>query len=112
MLVAASVEGCRGFAQSFDGQPGANGDCSHLADQCLAPMSMLPNRVYWCSPLAVHESTAMDRHTRRQFVRLSMPSNAPWHEGYTPSQYGVLPTGPIHGVRQGMSFRAAHAVRE
>jgi hypothetical protein len=34
MIVAASVAGCNVYTGEFQGWPGANGDCSHLAAQC------------------------------------------------------------------------------
>ncbi len=66
---------------------------------------MQPNTLYWCSPLCVHESLMTRHPAARQFVRVSMPSDAPWHEGYTPNPLGILPTGPIHGPRKGMRYR-------
>jgi hypothetical protein len=67
---------------------------------------MAANEVYWCNPTAVHESIPMVADVARQFVRLSMPSMAPWHEGYTRNPLGVEPTGPIHPWRA--EFMAYH----
>jgi hypothetical protein len=108
MLVAASVRGCRGWRQSFDGEPGPDGDCAHLLEQGRddARVDMEAGRLYWCGPLAVHESTPMRETGRRQFARVSMPSAAPWFSGYTPSPVGIQPTGPILPRRAGMDYRA------
>lgn len=101
MLVASDIVGCRGWNQEFGGRPAPNGDCSHLASQCEldAEVVMLGGHVYWCSPLAVHAALPMQEDTERTFVRLSMPSECPWYEGYTRSPCGVEPTGPIHPFR-------------
>lgn len=108
MVVAASVEGCRAWAQDFDGEPGEDGDCAHLLSQARpeACVTMRAGRAYWCGPLTVHEGLLMREDVCRQFVRVSMPSTAPWFEGYTPSPVGVRPTGPVLPRRRGMDYRA------
>lgn len=108
MLVAASVEGCRGWVGEFRGYPGNNGDCAHLAEQCAMErmITMRANVVYYCSPLAVHEAIPMTTEQPRQFVRVSMPSRCPWYEGYTRNPLGVEPTGPVHPRRdEFMNYR-------
>lgn len=101
MLVAASVMGSRAWRQSVDGVPGEDGDCEHLASQLDpdAELALAGGQAYWMGPLAVHETLAQPRATRRQFVRLSMPSTAPWYDGYTRNPMGVQPTGPILPAR-------------
>lgn len=101
MLVAADKLGCVGWNQTFQGQPGANGDAEHLRPQLRdeARVFMEGNQVYWVSPLAVHESLTMPQEQTRQFVRLSMPNDAPWYQGYTESPFGVKPTGEIRAAR-------------
>ena len=54
-----------------------------------------PETAYWMNATCVHESLPMRSNTRRQLLRLSLPSTAPWFEGYTESPLGVKPTGPI-----------------
>lgn len=108
MLVAASREGCRGWAQTFEGHPGSHGSCEHMRVQCGSATRMRANRIYWCSPFAVHEAVPMSENTQRQFVRLSMPNNSPWFEGYTENPKGIRPTGPILPPRdEFMSFRTS-----
>ncbi len=101
MLVAASHVGCRGWAQTFCGEARANGDCEHLRSECdpAKEVTMHAGEIYWCGPTAVHESLPMTADTRRQFVRLSMPSDAPWYDGYTKNPLGIDPAGPIHAAR-------------
>lgn len=109
MLTAASAVGCRGWRGMFQGTPKPNGDCAHMAGECPADAAVVfqPGRVYLCSPLAVHEALPMKKTTARQFVRLSMPSDAPWYEGYTRNPLGIEPTGPIHAPRtEFMRYRA------
>jgi hypothetical protein len=109
MIVAASVAGCNVYAGDFDGWPQPNGDCSHLAEQCNEKSRVLldSNQAYWLGPMTVHEVFPMRETTQRQFVRISMPSDAPWYQGYTENPTGVKPTGPIHPARtEFMQFRA------
>ena len=104
MLTVSNPAGCKAWKQEFEGWPGPDGECDHLRDQFEEDNATLlkENTVYWCDPLCVHESLPMTRHTKRQFLRLSMPSPAPWHEGYTENPLGVKPTGPILGRRKYM----------
>lgn len=108
MLTAANVTGARGYVGEYEREPGPNGDCAHLVEACkgLRAVDFEGEHVYWCNGYALHEALPMVRATRRQFVRISMPSDAPWYEGYTPSPYGVRPTGPVHRERTAfMDFR-------
>lgn len=105
-LTVSSLEGCRAWDQEFIGFPGDEGECEHLADQCRADaeLTLKANGVYWLDPLCVHESLAMKEHAPRQFLRLSLPSTAPWFEGYTENPLGVKPSGPILARRDFMDF--------
>lgn len=101
MIVAADVVGCIGWNKDFDGYPGPNGDCAHLTDQCEPRSAVVfaEGYVFWCGPLAVHKSMRMRRDQARTFVRLSMPGDCPWYEGYTVNPLGVPPTGQILPAR-------------
>ena len=108
MVILASHAGSRGWSQVFEGVPGNNGDCQHLADQLSAAAEIIfsPNQAFWCGPLAVHESLQLPNDTDRQFCRVSLPSDAPWYEGYTQNPLGVQPGGPIHAPRTAfMAYR-------
>jgi hypothetical protein len=102
MLVVASHAGSVGWHQEFDGEPAPNGDCSHLSGQCKADSIVLMTRgsIFHCNALAVHQALRMVEDTSRQFVRLSLPNDCPWYEGYTENPLGIEPTGPIHPARQ------------
>ena len=52
-------------------------------------------QIYWVDGACVHESLPVSELTKRQFVRLSMPSNAPWFDGYTENPTGILPSNEI-----------------
>lgn len=96
-LTVSSYEGCKAWNQSFVGWPGPEGECDHLSDQCQENHEKIfgAYEVYWVDPLCVHESMPMKNATRRQFARLSLPSDAPWFEGYTENPLGIMPTGSI-----------------
>jgi hypothetical protein len=108
MLLVSSAVGCRAWDREFRGDPGPDGDCDHLWAECISvdPIVMQPNQVYLCGPLTVHEAIPMPCKTRRSFCRLSMPSSAPWYDGYTRNPLGVEPTGPIRPRRPGMDYRS------
>lgn len=97
MLTTSNVPGCRAWNQMFDGRVGMEGECDHFASQTKEESSKLfgANEVYWVDGACVHESVPMVQTVNRQFVRVSLPSNAPWFEGYTVNPLGVTPTGPI-----------------
>ena len=101
MLLASNVVGCVGWHQNVAGYPGPNGDCEPLRTK-LDPkraLVMQPGGVYFCGPLGVHEGLPMRHGSLRTLVRLSMPNDCPWYEGYTRNPLGVEPTGPIHAKR-------------
>lgn len=95
MLTASTHVGCRAWNQTFHGE--AASDCEHLRSELLdsARVTLHPGRAYAFGALTVHESIPVERACERQFVRLSMPSDAPWFDGYTVNPMGVRPTGPI-----------------
>lgn len=102
MLMTSTHIGCVAWDQTFEGWPGPDGDCTHLDAQLRddrACVVLQPGVVYHCGPMTVHEALPMAEDCRRSFVRISMPSNAPWYEGYTENPTGVRPTGPIHPRR-------------
>jgi len=104
MLTVASHAGCRAWKGDFIGRPGYEGECDHLADQCDEGTLFEANQVYWVDGLCVHESVPQIARVDRQFVRLSMPSTAPWFEGYTVNPLGVMPTGEILPRREFMDM--------
>jgi hypothetical protein len=110
MILAASELGCRAWKQDFDGYPGPNGDCAHLRGQTERShggmLLLHAEEVFFCGPLTVHEALPMVKDTRRSFVRLSMPNDCPWYEGYSRNPLGVEPTGPIRAPRTAfMAYR-------
>ena len=94
MLTISSTPHCKAYLGTFNGKPGDEGECDHL---------ILPNEgeifdaghIYWVDGACVHESLPVTENTKRQFVRLSMPNNGPWFEGYTENPEGIKPSGEI-----------------
>lgn len=106
MLTVSNPAGCRAWSKDkVYGWPGMEGECDHLSDQFPDEEAVLfkPNMVYWVDGLCVHESMPQAVETMRQFVRLSLPSEGPWFEGYTVNPLGIKPTGPILPRREFMS---------
>lgn len=103
MLLASSVEGCKAWNQSINGEPGYDGDCEHLSEELNEGTLFQRNKIYWLDGLCIHESLPMEKDTQRQLIRLSMPSSAPWFEGYTENPYGIKPTGEILSKRKYMT---------
>lgn len=95
MLLASTPAGCAAYNQRFKGSPRAEGDCEHLCTECKRAELLQDSEVYFCMPECVHESLPAEKQMRRQMTRLSMPSLAPWFEGYTKNPKGIKPTGPI-----------------
>lgn len=97
MLTASTHVGCEAYEQVFEGRPGSNGDCAHLVEQLNSQNRVIlePGKIYAMDGDTVHQSLTHAIKTARQFVRLSMPSDAAWYEGYTENSLGILPTGPI-----------------
>lgn len=102
MLTVSSPAGCRCFRGTFVGWPGNEGECDHLADQCKDGELLKERTVYWVDGMCVHESVPMVDPVNRQFVRLSLPSDGPWFEGYTENPLGVKPSGEILPRREFM----------
>lgn len=105
MLLVSSHVGCRAWSQSITGSPKPNGDCEHLRDQCGVATDLQPGSVYKFGPMTLHESVGVNADCKRQFVRLSFPSDAAWYEGYTVNPNGVQPTGEIRKRREFMDYR-------
>lgn len=98
MLTVSSTPHCRAYLGVIDGEPGSEGECSHLTIPNEGTL-FEANRIYWVDGACVHESLPVEKPIHRQFVRLSMPSNGPWFEGYTKNPEGILPSGEILPAR-------------
>ena len=91
MYLVASNNGTRAFIQNFKGSPGHEGDCEHLRKQCKTPTVFADHEAWWCSGLLVHEGVPATASGPRQFLRISMPSDAPYHWPYTENVTGIKP---------------------
>ena len=98
MLLASNTSDlCKMWTGYFSGVPVGDGDCEHLRDQLPGQeaFSFQAGDVIWADGLLVHESYPATQVTDRQFIRVSLPNNAPWFVGYTPNPLGIAPCGPI-----------------
>ncbi len=98
MITVSNPAGCRAWNKSFEGGIRYNGDCEHLRKEYFPESESTvfeANSAYWCNAACVHESLYFEKDTERTFVRLSMPSDAPWYVGYTKNPKGTEPTGPV-----------------
>lgn len=98
MLLASNTDDlCKMWTGAFDGVPVSDGDCEHLRGQLdnAECYSFQAGDVIWADGLMVHESFPATSAVKRQFVRVSLPNNAPWFAGYTENPLGIKPCGPI-----------------
>jgi len=102
LLTISNPAGCKVWNQDFEGEPHIEGDCEFLREKCGEGELLASGTLYWLSSGCVHESLPMRESTKRQFMRLSLPSTADWYEGCTPNPLGVLPTGRIMPQRKFM----------
>ncbi len=94
MLTISSTPHCKAYLGVFEGAPQDEGECDHI--QIATEGEIFgAGEVYWVDGACIHESLPVTKKTDRQFVRLSMPSNGPWFEGYTKNPTGVLPAAEI-----------------
>ena len=101
MITISDKVGCRAWRGTFEGWPDSEGGCAHFAHLLGEPTIFEAGQMYWVGGLCIHESLPQPVDTFRTFVRLSMPSDAPWFEGYTVNPR-VSPTGPIYSRRKFM----------
>lgn len=99
MLTVSSTSHCRAYIGMIEGEPGDEGECDHILMPNFGTLFM-PGEVYWLDGACVHESLPVQENMQRQFVRLSMPSNGPWFEGYTPNPTGIMPSSEILPSRE------------
>lgn len=92
MFTVSSTSHCKAYLGMVNGEPDDEGGCDHLDVSNLTPYLFKAKTVYWVDGACVHESLPVSEETNRQFVRLSMPSNGPWFEGYTENPCGIKPS--------------------
>lgn len=94
MLTISSTPHCKAYLGVFDGTPKDEGECDHLQPPSDGEV-FEAGHIYWVDGACVHQSMPVTEVTKRQFVRLSMPSNGPWFEGYTENPSGIKPSNEI-----------------
>lgn len=97
LLVSNTDDLCKMWTGEFEGRPINDGDCEHLRNQLQSKdeFSFKNGDVIWADGLCVHQSFPAKIQTKRQFVRVSLPNNSPWFEGYTENPLGIKPSGQI-----------------
>lgn len=97
LLVSNTDDLCKMWTGEFDGVPINDGDCEHLRSQLTdkEEFSFKEGDVIWADGLCVHQSFGAKEDVERQFIRISLPNNSPWFEGYTENPLGIKPTGEI-----------------
>lgn len=106
MYVVASACGSRGWVGEFPGEQADEGDCDGIRGALGRATRLEAGELYWANSHFVHETIPVTSAGPRQFLRVSMPSDSPWHADYTPNPLGVVPTGAIVGGRADfMNFR-------
>lgn len=96
-LVSNTNNLCKMWTGRFKGRPIGDGDCEGLRDQ-LAQMqeyAFQAGDLIWADGLLVHESYPATQPVFRQFLRLSLPNNAPWFKGYSENPLGIKACGEI-----------------
>lgn len=105
MVCASSHMGCQAWEGEFEGEVDEDGGCEKLSLSGRYPTPILGGRHYRMGGMTVHETLPAKADQERQFVRISMPSDAPWYENYTRNPLGVKPAGPILPARKQMEYR-------
>jgi hypothetical protein len=97
LLCSNTSDLCVMYTGHVEGVPINDGDCEHLKDQLsnLQSYSLQAGDVVWADGLMLHESLPAKHDVNRQFIRISLPNNSPWFEGYTENPLGVKPSGKI-----------------
>lgn len=95
MFTISSTPHCEAYLGKFEGEPKDEGECEHIDLNNAVPEIFEANELYWVDGACIHKSLPVEEDTKRQFLRLSMPSNAPWFKGYTKNPKGILPSNDI-----------------
>jgi hypothetical protein len=91
MILLSSTVGAEYVTGDIDVHPDAEGGCDTFIGE---GDRMEAGVAYWCAPMCLHRSVPMQQTTRRQLLRLSMPSMEPHHWPFTPNETGVQPVTP------------------
>ncbi len=102
MIVVSNVVGCEAvlgvypFKIGDEGEATLSNDDGEIIIDGSVPTTLFKAGIpYWVDGGCVHRSTKQRAGTKRQFVRLSMPNNGAWFEGYTENPAGIKPTGDV-----------------
>lgn len=110
MILFASARGCdawtndKSFRTYEFSYEGSIEHCRKEIETSFSCLHLKPNVAYWMNPYCIHESLPAPKTQQRQLVRISLPNNCPWFQGYTENPLGIKPTGPILPERSQMSW--------
>lgn len=102
LLTSNTNDLCKMWTGTFKGVPINDGECEHLRQELESKemYSFQAGDVIWADGLLVHESYPAVQEVNRQFVRVSLPNNAPWFVGYTENPLGIQACGKILNQRR------------
>lgn len=103
-ILVSNDGACNVFSDIRESDAGPGGDCAHLHPG--RGRRLQPWEPAWIGPLTLHEAVPAKRGRLRRFCRISMPSAAPWFEGYSVNPFGIQPTGPVLARRSELDYRA------
>lgn len=99
MLTVSSTPHCKAWLGIARGEIGSEGEADQMDLSSCGSIVFGAGDVYWVDGACIHESLPVEETTKRQFVRLSMPNNGPWFEGYTENPTGIKPSNDILPAR-------------
>ena len=95
MLTVSNTPHCKAWVGLARGKIGDEGEADQMDLSNCGSVVFEAGSVYWVDGACIHESLPVKEYTKRQFVRLSMPSNGPWFIGYTENPAGIHPSNDI-----------------
>lgn len=96
MVLGSSLPRCEVALGTYRGEIGPEGEADNIEWESKARRSVLKEHRLWHADGAtIHRTLPAPEREGRCFVRVSGPSDAPWHTCNTPSPLGVLPQGPL-----------------
>lgn len=73
IILASDVAACRALIGEFDGDPAADGDCSHVDIGGCSSLRLEAGRAYYGNVTLLHETLSVDQSVLRTLVRLNIP---------------------------------------
>lgn len=77
IILASDIAACRVFVGEWGGEPGKDGDCSHISTTSLRSIILAPGVAYAGNVAMLHESLPVLARCLRTVVRLNVPGWSP-----------------------------------